>query len=174
MPSPSTLFWDAIPLHPPPLHHCSASERGALACLWACVRWHLFYGRRFTLITDHQALQYNTIQYSTYKKLLCASYDNDQRPITKSMRSTCKAEILNGRLNARLNRRVLSFRLKQAMFSAERFPNGKEFHACGLANEKALSPNLERNLGVVKSKVDAERRPDRRTVFWQLFSVSVR
>jgi hypothetical protein len=46
------------------------------------------------------------------------------------------------------------------MFSAERIPDGKEFHACGPANEKALSPNLERNLGVVKSKVDAERSPE--------------
>jgi hypothetical protein len=36
----------------------SASEREALACLWACERWHFFlYGRRFTLITDHQALK---------------------------------------------------------------------------------------------------------------------
>ena len=35
----------------------SASEREALACLWACERWHLYlYGRRFTLVTDHQAL----------------------------------------------------------------------------------------------------------------------
>jgi hypothetical protein len=38
------------------------------------------------------------------------------------------------------------------MFSAERIPDGEEFHACGPANEKALSPNLERNLGVVKSE----------------------
>jgi hypothetical protein len=36
----------------------SASEREALACLWACERWHFYlYGRRFTLITDHQALE---------------------------------------------------------------------------------------------------------------------
>lgn len=36
----------------------SASEREALACLWACERWHFYlYGRRFTLITDHQALK---------------------------------------------------------------------------------------------------------------------
>jgi hypothetical protein len=36
----------------------SASEREGLACLWACERWHLYlYGRRFTLITDHQALK---------------------------------------------------------------------------------------------------------------------
>ena len=36
----------------------SASEREAPACLWACEHWHFFlYGRRFTLITDHQALK---------------------------------------------------------------------------------------------------------------------
>jgi hypothetical protein len=36
----------------------SASEREALACVWACERWHFFlYGRRFTLVTDHQALK---------------------------------------------------------------------------------------------------------------------
>lgn len=36
----------------------SASEREALACLWACERWHFYlYGRRFTLVTDHQALK---------------------------------------------------------------------------------------------------------------------
>lgn len=36
----------------------SASEREALACLWACERWHFYvYGRRITLVTDHQALR---------------------------------------------------------------------------------------------------------------------
>jgi hypothetical protein len=36
----------------------SASEREALACLWACEFWHFYlYGRRFTLVTDHQALK---------------------------------------------------------------------------------------------------------------------
>ena len=36
----------------------SASEREALACLWACERWHFYlYGRRFTLVTDHLALR---------------------------------------------------------------------------------------------------------------------
>ena len=36
----------------------SASEREGLACLWACERWHFYlYGRRFTLVTDHQALK---------------------------------------------------------------------------------------------------------------------
>jgi hypothetical protein len=36
----------------------SASEREGLACLWACEHWHFYlYGRRFTLITDHQALK---------------------------------------------------------------------------------------------------------------------
>ena len=36
----------------------SASEREALACMWACERWHFYlYGRRFTLVTDHQALK---------------------------------------------------------------------------------------------------------------------
>ncbi len=36
----------------------SASEREALACMWACEHWNFFlYGRRFTLITDHQALK---------------------------------------------------------------------------------------------------------------------
>lgn len=36
----------------------SASEREALACLWACEHWHFYlYGRRFTLVTDHQALK---------------------------------------------------------------------------------------------------------------------
>lgn len=35
----------------------SVGEREALACLWACERWHLYlYGRAFTLRTDHQAL----------------------------------------------------------------------------------------------------------------------
>lgn len=35
----------------------SVGEREALACLWACERWHLYlYGREFTLRTDHQAL----------------------------------------------------------------------------------------------------------------------
>ncbi|XP_034095735.1 uncharacterized protein K02A2.6-like [Gymnodraco acuticeps] len=32
-------------------------EREALACVWACERWHMYvYGRHFTLRTDHQAL----------------------------------------------------------------------------------------------------------------------
>jgi hypothetical protein len=36
----------------------SASEREALACLWACEHWNFYlYGRRFTLVTDCQALQ---------------------------------------------------------------------------------------------------------------------
>jgi len=36
----------------------SASEREALACLWACKHWHFdVYDRQFTLITDHEALQ---------------------------------------------------------------------------------------------------------------------
>ena len=36
----------------------SASEREALACVWACERWHFYvYGRRFTLVTDHLALR---------------------------------------------------------------------------------------------------------------------
>ena len=35
----------------------SVGEREALACLWACERWHMYlYGRAFTLRTDHQAL----------------------------------------------------------------------------------------------------------------------
>ena len=35
----------------------SVGEREALACIWACERWHLYlYGRPFTLRTDHQAL----------------------------------------------------------------------------------------------------------------------
>ncbi|XP_036384580.1 uncharacterized protein K02A2.6-like [Megalops cyprinoides] len=35
----------------------SVGEREALACLWACERWHMYlYGREFTLRTDHQAL----------------------------------------------------------------------------------------------------------------------
>ena len=36
----------------------SASEREALACLWACERWNFhLYGRQFILVTDHQALK---------------------------------------------------------------------------------------------------------------------
>jgi transposase InsO family protein len=36
----------------------SVSEREALACLWACERWHFYlYGRKFVLRTDHQALR---------------------------------------------------------------------------------------------------------------------
>lgn len=35
----------------------SVGEREALACVWACERWHVYlYGRKFTLRTDHQAL----------------------------------------------------------------------------------------------------------------------
>ena len=35
----------------------SFGEREALACMWACERWHLYlYGCQFTLRTDHQAL----------------------------------------------------------------------------------------------------------------------
>ena len=35
----------------------SAGEREALACIFACEKWHLFlYGKRFTLQTDHRAL----------------------------------------------------------------------------------------------------------------------
>lgn len=38
-------------------HKYSAEEREALACLWACERWHTYlWGRRFKLRTDHQAL----------------------------------------------------------------------------------------------------------------------
>lgn len=36
----------------------SASEREALACMWSCERLNFFlYGRRFRLVTDHQALR---------------------------------------------------------------------------------------------------------------------
>jgi transposase InsO family protein len=36
----------------------SATEREALAGLWACEKWHFYlYGRKFLLQTDHQALQ---------------------------------------------------------------------------------------------------------------------
>ena len=35
----------------------SVGEREALACVWACERWHMYvYGRSFTLQTVHQAL----------------------------------------------------------------------------------------------------------------------
>lgn len=35
----------------------SVGEREALACLFACERWHIYlWGRRFTLRTDHQAV----------------------------------------------------------------------------------------------------------------------
>ncbi|KAL2077907.1 hypothetical protein ACEWY4_025592 [Coilia grayii] len=35
----------------------SVGDREALACLWACERWHVYlYGRAFTICTDHQAL----------------------------------------------------------------------------------------------------------------------
>ena len=35
----------------------SVGEREALACVWACERWHMYvYGRQFTVLTDHQAL----------------------------------------------------------------------------------------------------------------------
>ena len=35
----------------------SVGEREALACVWACERWHMYlYGRHFTIRTDHQAL----------------------------------------------------------------------------------------------------------------------
>jgi hypothetical protein len=36
----------------------SASEREALACLWASEKWHFYlYGRKYTLVTDHMALK---------------------------------------------------------------------------------------------------------------------
>ncbi|XP_064463889.1 uncharacterized protein K02A2.6-like [Ornithodoros turicata] len=35
----------------------STGEREALACIWACERWHVYlWGRHFTLRTDHRAL----------------------------------------------------------------------------------------------------------------------
>ena len=35
----------------------AVGEREALACMWACERWHIYlYGRKFILRTDHQAL----------------------------------------------------------------------------------------------------------------------
>ncbi|CAH8497738.1 unnamed protein product [Dicrocoelium dendriticum] len=37
--------------------HYSVGEKEALACVWACEKWHLFlFGRRFILRTDHSAL----------------------------------------------------------------------------------------------------------------------
>lgn len=49
----------------------SAGEREALACLWACERWHTYlWGRPFTLITDHQALV-----------VLLSSRSTGQRPL---------------------------------------------------------------------------------------------
>ena len=49
----------------------SDSEREALACLWACEHWNFYlYGRRFTLVTDHQAL-----------KTLLSSGGSGQRPL---------------------------------------------------------------------------------------------
>lgn len=36
----------------------SASEREALACIFACEHWHIYlYGRKFVLRTDHEALK---------------------------------------------------------------------------------------------------------------------
>ncbi len=36
----------------------SAGEREALACVWSIEKWHLYtYGRKFTLKTDHKALE---------------------------------------------------------------------------------------------------------------------
>ena len=35
----------------------AVGEREALACMWACERWHIYLsGRKFILRTDHQAL----------------------------------------------------------------------------------------------------------------------
>lgn len=35
----------------------SVAEREALACIWACEKWHIYlYGRHFVLRTDHRAL----------------------------------------------------------------------------------------------------------------------
>ena len=39
-----------------PTEWYSVGEQEALACLWACERWHMYlYGCEFTLRTDHQA-----------------------------------------------------------------------------------------------------------------------
>ncbi|XP_077538135.1 uncharacterized protein LOC144150167 [Haemaphysalis longicornis] len=49
----------------------SVGEREALACLFACEKWHIFlWGRRFTLRTDHQAVV-----------ALLAAGDSGRRPL---------------------------------------------------------------------------------------------
>ena len=69
----------------------SVGEREALACVWACEKWHLFpYVRQFRLRTDHQALValfsatgtgHRTLRLHRWTERLCRySFKMEYRP----------------------------------------------------------------------------------------------
>ncbi|KAA3676599.1 uncharacterized protein DEA37_0004579 [Paragonimus westermani] len=106
-----------------PAEKCySVSEKEALACVWACEKWHLFlFGRPFTIITDHAELITPLSRGTTglkplricrwYTKLL--NYDYQIK-----FRSGAENQMANGLSRLPLNDRDLNEEEEESMMVA--------------------------------------------------------